>query len=419
MTTSPLPGLIVKNNLYNATDILGVYLNYSPHTDNQSATATSHVHTRFSLPIMIPLAMVLACIILFTLIGNSLVVCAVVSFRRLRSVTNHFVVSLAVADLTVAILVMPYSLLYEITGRWTFDWVFCYFWISCDVTCCTASILHLCVISLDRYLAITQPLTYRRRMSRRRALLMIAGVWLCSGAISFLPIYLGWFANTNIMDLYKDSTECGLFVNRTYAVISSTTSFYFPLVIMFIAYFRIFKIAQKQSMEIAKLERSIGHFSGAEGNRVTKKSKRINHDMKAIRTLGTLMGLFFICWSPFFLMYLIVPFCSPGCYLPPTATSLITWLGYINSSINPCVYAYINRDFRMAFKQLLSCSRYPGRCITATMEEDGGVKSPMVVLHFTKSPCREGLDDALRGSPCNTPCSNTMTMTSRRHSLSD
>ena len=81
-------------------------------------------------------------VILLALIGNGLVIAAVVSYRRLRSVTNHFVVSLAIADLTVAVLVMPVSALFELRPSAShFSWQFCYFWISCDVTCCTASFI--------------------------------------------------------------------------------------------------------------------------------------------------------------------------------------------------------------------------------------------------------------------------------------
>jgi len=120
--------------------------------------------------------------------------------------------------------VMPYAVLYELRGQWTFGWAFCYFWISCDVMCCTASILHLCVISVDRYLAVTEPLTYRGRMTRRRALAAVAGVWTCSSAISFVPVYAGWFVQADggngqpRMRLYEDGPACGLFVNRVYAV---------------------------------------------------------------------------------------------------------------------------------------------------------------------------------------------------------
>ena len=336
---------------------LGTEQNYPNGSENNSlALDKGGVGAREISAATIVIGIILSLVILFTLIGNCLVVTAVARFQRLRSVTNFFVVSLAVADLTVAILVMPYSLLFEVFGEWKFGWIFCYFWISCDVTCCTASILHLCVISLDRYLAITQPLTYKTKMSKRRAILMICGVWICSGAISFVPIYLGWFADTAVVTLYQDSPDCGLYVNKIYAVISSMTSFYVPLVVMLFAYVKIFRIARAQAAEIKKLETCLYHAGQRANNNFHRRSRKINKDSKAIKTLGTLMGLFCVSWVPFFLMYLITPFC-PQCYFPPLLVSLITWLGYANSFINPCVYALLNRDFRMAFKKILLCGR--------------------------------------------------------------
>ena len=305
----------------------------------------------------------LCLVILFTLVGNGLVVIAVASTRRLRSsVTNYFVVSLAVADLTVAVLVMPYAVLYELYGRWTFGWVFCYFWISCDVTCCTASILHLCVISVDRYLAVTEPLTYRGRMTRRRALVAVAGVWTCSSAISFVPVYAGWFVESAAdadgelhMRLYEDGPTCGLFVNRIYAVISSTTSFYLPLAVMLVVYAKIYRVARRQAAEIRELERSLRAAQHAPTGRLQRRSRRVVSDTKAVKTLGTLMGLFCVSWLPFFVLYVVKPFCASACHVPADVEAAVTWLGYCNSFINPCVYAFLNRDFRSAFGRVLCC----------------------------------------------------------------
>jgi len=306
----------------------------------------------------------LCLVILFTLLGNGLVVIAVASTRRLRSsVTNYFVVSLAVADLTVAVLVMPYAVVYELYGRWTFGWVFCYFWISCDVTCCTASILHLCVIAVDRYIAVTEPLTYRGRMTRRRALAAVAGVWTCSSAISFVPVYAGWFVEdsggdaVHQMRLYEDGPTCGLFVNRVYAVISSTTSFYLPLVVMLVVYAKIYRVAQRQAAEIQELERSLRATQRTPTGRLQRRSRRVVSDTKAVKTLGTLMGLFCVSWLPFFVLYVVKPFCAAACHVPAEVEAAVTWLGYCNSFFNPCVYAFLNRDFRTAFRRVVCCGR--------------------------------------------------------------
>ena len=297
----------------------------------------------------------LGIIIIVTLFGNILVVTAVVKFHRLRTVTHSFVVSLAIADITVALLVMPYSLLYNVYGLWRFGWIFCYFWISCDVTCCTSSILHLCIISLDRYIAINHPLTYHSRMTQRRAYIFMGVAWGLSVAISFVPIYTGLFADRNLVELYTNGPNCSLQVNKVYAVISSMLSFYVPLVVTIIAYTKIFSIANHQAKEIKRMECSVRRVDNDIRKRLRKRSKRVAKEAKAIKTLGFIMGLFIFCWTPFFLMYLIMPFCE-GCYLPPKAEAFITWLGYANSFINPIIYAFLQRDFRLAFQKLLCCS---------------------------------------------------------------
>lgn len=98
-------------------------------------------------------AIILALIILSTIIGNVLVILSVFTYRPLQNVQNMFIVSLAVADITVAVLVMPLNVAYTLMSRWRFGLQICKMWLTCDVLCCTASILHLSAIALDRYVA--------------------------------------------------------------------------------------------------------------------------------------------------------------------------------------------------------------------------------------------------------------------------
>lgn len=82
--------------------------------------------------------------------GNILVCIAVCLVRKLRRPCNYLLVSLAVSDLCVSILVMPLAMVYQIMGSWIFGEVVCNAWVSFDVLSCTASILNLCMISVDR-----------------------------------------------------------------------------------------------------------------------------------------------------------------------------------------------------------------------------------------------------------------------------
>lgn len=133
---------------------------------------------------------VLSCVIIVTIIGNILVCVAVCLVRKLRRPCNYLLVSLAVSDLCVAILVMPMALLYEILGRWSFGPIVCDVWVSFDVLSCTASILNLCMISVDRYYAITKPLEYGVKRTPRRMIACVTLVWLAAACISLPPLLI-------------------------------------------------------------------------------------------------------------------------------------------------------------------------------------------------------------------------------------
>lgn len=83
-----------------------------------------------------------------------------------------------------------------------------------------------------------------------------------------------------------------------------------------------------------------------------KQRISLSKERRAARTLGIIMGVFVVCWLPFFLMYVIVPFC-PSCCPSRRMINFITWLGYINSALNPVIYTIFNMDFRRAFRKLL------------------------------------------------------------------
>ncbi|NWV32071.1 DRD5L protein, partial [Grantiella picta] len=312
----------------------------------------------------------LGALVLSTLLGNALVCLAVLRFRHLRNkVTNWFVLSLAVSDLCVVLLVMPWKAVTEVAGgSWLFGSHFCDTWVAFDIMCSTASILHLCIISLDRYWAIASPFRYERRMTRRLACAMIAMAWALSILISFIPVQLRWHKakdnrDPRSWDHLPGTPHCDVRLNRTYAITSSLISFYIPVAVMVITYTRIYRIAQAQIRRISTLERAGGQWP-AHGKEPTSSLRSSLHkETKVLQTLSVIMGVFVCCWLPFFLLNCVLPFCQPSLEkdsegqspcIGQTTFNIFVWFGWANSSVNPVIYAF-NADFRRAFSTLLCC----------------------------------------------------------------
>jgi len=136
-------------------------------------------------------AVVVTAIMLVIVLGNVLVVAAVALERSLAGTQHWFIASLAVSDILVGLFIMPLSLANELLGYWPFGSVLCDVWLSTDVLLCTASILNLVLISVDRYCSVTRAVSYAQFRTRRRAIAMIAVVWVLSAVICFPPL-AGW-----------------------------------------------------------------------------------------------------------------------------------------------------------------------------------------------------------------------------------
>lgn len=189
-------------------------------------------------------------IIVVTVIGNVLVCLAVFLVRKLRRPCNYLLVSLAVSDLCVAILVMPMAMMYEILGRWNFGNFVCDLWVSFDVLSCTASILNLCMISVDRYFAITKPLEYGVKRTPKRMIACVSLVWLAAACISLPPLLiLG-----NEHEVIDGVNHCVVCQNFAYQIYATLGSFYIPLVVMITVYYKIFCAARRIVLEERKAQ---------------------------------------------------------------------------------------------------------------------------------------------------------------------
>lgn len=176
--------------------------------------------------------------------GNGLVVLAISTDRSLKGFQNWFVASLAVSDLLVGLFIMPLSLANELMGYWYFGDAVCELWLSTDVLLCTASILNLCLISLDRYWSITRAISYIKQRTRNRTIAMISTVWILSMTICFPPL-VGWKRPQPRLD--AGYPLCILSEEPGYVMYSSVGSFYLPLIVMVLVYFKIYRAARKRA----------------------------------------------------------------------------------------------------------------------------------------------------------------------------
>ncbi|KAK3095462.1 hypothetical protein FSP39_014976, partial [Pinctada imbricata] len=158
-------------------------------------------------------------------------VCMAISLeKRLQSVTNYFLLSLAVTDLLVSVIVMPFSIINEFTGRWLFGSIVCNMYVTADVFMCTSSILHLCTISLERYMAIRAPLSTRNK-SRTVVILKVILVWVTAMAISSPITILGMIDDKNIIA----QGQC-IINNDYFKLYGSLCAFFIPLFVMIFSY---------------------------------------------------------------------------------------------------------------------------------------------------------------------------------------
>ncbi|KAK2712593.1 octopamine receptor beta-2R-like isoform X2 [Artemia franciscana] len=356
-------------------------------------------------------AIIMGTIILASIFGNLLVIISVVRFRKLRNITNFLLVSLAFADFLVAFVAMAFNASVVLYGKWLFGYRMCDAWNSFDVYFSTASILHLCCISVDRYYAISEPLLYPQKITQKTIAIMIINCWLWPGVISFLPIFLGWYTTEEHLQFRRSHPEeCEFVVNKVYAIISSSMSFWIPCSIMLFTYYRIYNMATQQqrvllngSNEMLTLDKQYGFRRSIKNKKhsipddsdpdnqlrrnysrpvrsVTYapelglpplKDKRVlkfKREHKAAKTLGIIMGAFILCWLPFFTWYLTLSLCGSKCRSPDILTDVLFWIGYFNSTLNPIIYAYFHRDFCEAFKKIILCFVCSKRAATFASE---------------------------------------------------
>ena len=336
-----------------------------------------------TVAVMIPMCT----ITLMVILGNLLVIIAVLRERNLRTPQNFFLLSLAFVDFLVGIFILPLNMTNQLHGwRFPFGLTFCKVYLITDFTLCATSIYHLLAVAEDRYRIVTQGVQYIQGRSFFDVLAKLLVIYILSLWIASAPV-LGWGGGSWLKD-YETSHHCVMLDDPGFALFASFGCFWFPASIMLFYYVRIYNTLsgklrlrrptigeRSQSSEqlgpessgsrktlnsVATTDdaRKMSSFSVNVRDFMAQKRKfSLSREKKTAKTLGIVMGAFIACWLPFTLMlnyYMICGFARVECPLfPMNVFEFITWLGYVNSALNPIIYTVFNIEFRQAFQKIL------------------------------------------------------------------
>lgn len=263
-------------------------------------------------------------------LGNVLTILAITWARRLRNVaSNYFILNLAVSDLMVGV-TLPYHLAFYVDSTLHHNKSVCISRFVMFSIACGGSIYNLIVIAIDRYVAIVHPLSYNAYATKRRVLLIIVIAWICTMAVSSIPIYWNCFDTADMCELES-------VLPRYYIVAIQMPAFFLSWIAMFLLYWKIWREAHMHARRM--------NF-GIVPNIVEK------NDRKSVQVVLLILGCFSICWFPYFVVACMRTFGW-------RTNSMAIWykstfaLAIANSGMNPFIYAWKNANFRKAFQKIL------------------------------------------------------------------
>ncbi|XP_065112743.1 trace amine-associated receptor 4-like [Paramisgurnus dabryanus] len=283
--------------------------------------------------------------ILMTVFGNLLIIISISHFKQLQSPTHLIVQSLAVCDCLLGSLVMPYNMVRSVEGCWFLGDIICKVHSSLDMAFCFSSLIHLSLISVDRYWAICDPLKYKLRITNNTVTVFITLTWIFSFVYSFSVVFSGVYAVglEALMLQMSCYGGCALFVNKEWRLICIILVFIIPGTIMSSLYIIIFNVVKKHAKVLS--EKVSVTTTGV------NSQSSAHRERKAAKTLALVMGVFFLCWLPSSIAIAVDPFIN--FVTPADVFEALYWFAYFNSTFNPLIYGFFYPVFQKAFKTLI------------------------------------------------------------------
>ncbi|XP_008292888.1 trace amine-associated receptor 13c-like [Stegastes partitus] len=285
-------------------------------------------------PKVILIKSLLCCIALLTVIFNLLVVISISHFRQLHTPTNFLILSLAVSDLLVGVAVMPTAIV-ALQSCWFLGKTTCAYFYLLSFILTSASVGSMVLISVDRYVAICNPLLYSSMITTSRVITALSLCWVCSVWYSFV-ILKDHFAQTRVSNSCHQ--ECILNIHFISGAVDLMLTFFGPVAVIMVLYMRVFAVA-------------VSHARAMQSKIACVKFKAVaikKSELRAARSLGVVLLVFILCLFPYYCVSLAVQG-NVG-----ANSSAQIWLFYINSTFNPLIYAFFYPWFRRAVTLIVS-----------------------------------------------------------------
>ena len=315
------------------------------HNLNSSAAEIPSFNFRPSF--VYPVATCHILIVAVAVVGNLMVCYAILTNRNLRSnPTNLFIFSLALSDLLTVTLAVPF----DIEGLflqwfWKHGEIMCRAWITVYLITVPTSILTLLAVSVDRYKSLSDPLNRFRRcrfMTRKRALVISFVIWIYSFVFASLPV-MGWRTEEN----FVHNSVCLFPFVPLYFILSSVLNFILPLLVNCGIYIKIYLITSS-------------HPNNVDGDdsrklRSAEEKKVYSRNVQAAKTISIFVGVFLCCWLPFSSVSIFTFLCGESCsvIIPYEARMVLLMFGYLNSALNPFLFALRNSSFKATYKLMI------------------------------------------------------------------
>ena len=271
---------------------------------------------------------------LAAVILNIVLIVKISERKRHKLFTRCFLISNAVADFSVGITIMPFSIygmLYD--NRTVFGNYTCNAANSCDVMFTSASMMHFTVLAFERFVVIKFPFSYEKICGWKTMIVLLIICWIVPATMSFGLI----MPNLNIRGIemfakcvLEQSKMCVLVMNNFYAIVPEIISFWIPATCVIVLNILVCRTLQQQQLFRDKILNQ---------SRKSQSRIRLRHESRATLTVSMMTCLFLIVWAPFFIFVfvrLLVDY-----KLSEVAMVIVLWMGYANAAANPTLFFFL------------------------------------------------------------------------------